>query len=679
MTFFIIFVMFKNLFYCFSSKDIIYTDKLLQKFTPNCLAEIMNYHTINFPIVNLPVIQSKVISEPKNFSTYTSDLRWKSKGWNCVLIIFLFDKVPDVAPEVKPLSLNAPNTRAIPYFDKNPTYVTCILLQHQTQNNEALQRLTTEFVKLLASDRFKNYNTELFIVSSKIEPNIDLPTVTDVAYVCRFCEQCVLYTTINVNPSHLIIHENSNRLSSVIKQLHGFKSPIIISPIGGPKGWARGSIQFQLPPVSNPLHFAPIMRKANLPYGFDYCYREIVPLVFRNATFILENRLEDYNKQCASKKGQVSTDSNSHFLLHNLLPKYQLAAVFATDYFTFLSCTREHQFSGVFSFHGFLSAFDPVVWWFIVLFYMLIFCASYKILVKLNIIYRQPFNFVTFGLCVLLEQDVKAIQGPPRTAMVRVLFLAPLMLMAICLSESYRGENINQLTAPNKPVPFEYLSQLIKSNFLLYYGTKNDLQNILFLLNTTSGSLISPAREHFLRQRLNPIKNGTSVARTLMTYARRKVAYFGGSVDLSLHSRSISRMANKTRRKFVLSFGKEVLLKRWRGWELRNKVDDIDIVTRLGLLEHESGIWRKWDEMRNRRMFLKNTLDELKSLREVKDYKGDNDEADSAEPLSIESNLVALFVIVLILWALSLVIFANEMRQSMHNYFSTLRFNDTRK
>lgn len=140
-----------------------------------------------------------------------------------------------------------------------------------------------------------------------------------------------------------------------------------------------------------------------------------------------------------------------------------------TKGFRFVTCANIYEY-GKFSLYPFHSQFEPGLW-----LVLAMFAVTTGIVLKLfqNVLTHGKTTTFVFPVASLLEQGIQLPRG--KASMISVTWI----IMAVILSNGYKGDNITMVTAPRTVNKLEKYDQLIQLNFRYYndlYGSSEHIQ-----------------------------------------------------------------------------------------------------------------------------------------------------------------------------------------------------------
>jgi hypothetical protein len=127
-------------------------------------------------------------------------------------------------------------------------------------------------------------------------------------------------------------------------------------------------------------------------------------------------------------------------------------------HWSFVTCGGRKT-SGI-NFKSFISAFHPVLWGFIAIFYFILGFIVSLVVAKLKI----PFYI---GFSIFLEQTDNSLTNRKKVSPMLWLVLT-WIITGLVISNAYKGQSITEVTAPRKPVGISTFQELWEQNFTLY-------------------------------------------------------------------------------------------------------------------------------------------------------------------------------------------------------------------
>ncbi|CAL8131011.1 unnamed protein product [Orchesella dallaii] len=166
----------------------------------------------------------------------------------------------------------------------------------------------------------------------------------------------------------------------------------------------------------------------------------------------------------------------------------------------FVSCGRPKE-TGL-PFEKLVNEFDWKIWILLVICLgALVFLVDSDVITKqsfgVKIYMRKNLNRLQFHSKVLVEQSSAYLAAPYMPLITQAIFI----LVAVVISNAYKGENVFQLISNRKVIPYHYFSELVKSNFEIYSRVDNlDIMRGRELHFNTS--LFMKQQHHILNRKL---------------------------------------------------------------------------------------------------------------------------------------------------------------------------------
>ncbi|CAL8146691.1 unnamed protein product [Orchesella dallaii] len=139
----------------------------------------------------------------------------------------------------------------------------------------------------------------------------------------------------------------------------------------------------------------------------------------------------------------------------------------------FLSCGKPPKHS--FGFEEFVNIFDGYVWLLIVVFVTVLFPLLFYFIEEANLMLegglsvrkKLKSSYFMHPVSILLEQGDAFTKSEMRLASLKAM-LGGLLLAGTILNNAYRYDNVYNMIAPRRLIPYKYLDQLIENNFTIY-------------------------------------------------------------------------------------------------------------------------------------------------------------------------------------------------------------------
>lgn len=405
-------------------------------------------------------------------------------------------------------------------------------------------------------------------------------------------------------------------------------------------------------------------------------------LAVPNATFAdTETWFKKGNTSSKTKFDLNRFSDRSHVKFFPSVRFIEVSPYFFPDkdqFYSFITCSG--TLKNLIDFSGFISAFDLISWLLLIICFLAI--GMFNTFATKNNAYDTIRLFI--GFKILLEQSDAVIKDSKQERHIYWLF-GTTILMAVVLSNAYRGSNITSLTAPLKPVLLTNFSQLVDLNFTIYtkifdyyddeirIGDKcTEMKSLDLFEGATYGrteyhkifdvgerieSVLKPftpkEREFYMKSLFYKIKAYENCDelivknKTFLDLIKdcNQTAYTGWSNEIDSMEQNMRLLGFDMKH---VSKGKEVSLSKRMKWDIRFWGNDQIIQRLAGLIE--SGIANKWRLAYSLIGSNQVNKDKMKHR-------------DKAVAVNLSTNILTLFMLLVTLLAVAICLFLSEIRR----------------